>query len=155
MIITFHRNSKKWINVHMGILQSNLVDSYNKSMISFFEWDTRQQRPSFSLKNKKKDEHIIWQSKNTTKMNKCMTYVRLISEKGLWLFNMLNTWPDYFNWVLLLIVLFCKFLELFHKWCATLLFLLHFCKLAFSISWYKHVLKTIAISGIFIQSKAH
>ena len=41
----------------MGILQSNLVDSYNKSMISFFEWDTRQQRPSFSLKNKKKDEH--------------------------------------------------------------------------------------------------
>ena len=140
MIVTFHRNSKKWINVHMSILQSNLVDSYNKSMISFFEWDTRQQRPSFGLKNKKKDEH---------------QYVRLISEKGLWLFNMLNTWPDYFNWVLLLIVLFCKFLELFHKWCATLLFLLHFCKLAFSISWYKHVLKTIAISGIFIQSKAH
>lgn len=41
----------------MSILQSNLVDSHNKSMISFFEWDTRQQRPSFSLKNKKKDEH--------------------------------------------------------------------------------------------------
>ena len=41
----------------MSILQSNLVDSYNKSMISFFEWDTWQQRPSFGLKNKKKDEH--------------------------------------------------------------------------------------------------
>ena len=41
----------------MSILQSNLVDSHNKSMISFFEWDTRQQRPSFSLKKKKKDEH--------------------------------------------------------------------------------------------------